>query len=141
MVLEDAVERVRPAGLVRTFVDFGPPMLELLTKLARRKQSADPFIERLTDAFPQTAPRTVGTLPHGTGQDLVLELVEPLTWRELDILELIAHRLSNKEIGAKLTISPLTVKRHSINIYQKLQVGGRREAVEKATDLGLLGPS
>jgi ATP/maltotriose-dependent transcriptional regulator MalT len=80
-------------------------------------------------------------LPHGTGQDLVLELVEPLTWRELDILELIAHRLSNKEIGAKLTISPLTVKRHSINIYQKLQVGGRREAVEKATDLGLLGPS
>jgi len=141
MVLEDAVERARPAGLVRSFVDFGPPMFGLLTNLARRKQSADPFIEHLTDAFPQTAPRTLGPLPHGTGQDLVLELVEPLTWRELDILELIAHRLSNKEIGAKLTISPLTVKRHSINIYQKLQVGGRREAVEKATDLGLLGPT
>lgn len=67
-----------------------------------------------------------------------IELVEPLTDRELEVLALLAKRLTNKEIGEALFIAPTTVKRHSTNIYQKLQARGRREAVAKATRLGLL---
>ena len=65
-------------------------------------------------------------------------LVEPLTNRELDVMELLAQRLSNKEIAAKLFISETTVKAHLQNIYQKLDVGKRRDAVEKAKKIGIL---
>jgi ATP/maltotriose-dependent transcriptional regulator MalT/ActR/RegA family two-component response regulator len=65
-------------------------------------------------------------------------LVEPLTNRELDVLELLARRLSNKEIAEKLFIAPTTVKGHLKNIYQKLEVGKRREAVVKAQKIGIL---
>jgi len=67
-----------------------------------------------------------------------MELVEALTDREHDVLVLLAQRQTAKEIAQALVISPLTVKRHAANIYGKLQVSGRREAVAKATRLGLL---
>jgi LuxR family maltose regulon positive regulatory protein len=66
------------------------------------------------------------------------EPVEPLTERECQVLALLAQRLSNKEIAQALIISPQTVKRHAVNIYQKLQVSGRRAAVANAIRLGLL---
>jgi len=61
-----------------------------------------------------------------------------LTNRELDVLGLLAQRLSNEEIGDKLCISITTVKGHLQNIYGKLEVHKRREAVEKAEALGIL---
>ncbi len=65
-------------------------------------------------------------------------LDEPLANRELEILSLLEQRLRNKEIAEKLFISPETVKRHTINIYGKLNVHNRREAVDKANALGIL---
>ena len=63
---------------------------------------------------------------------------EVLSQREREILGLFADNLTNKEIGDRLFISTGTVKRHAHNIYGKLAVSGRREAVAKATGLGLL---
>ena len=66
------------------------------------------------------------------------QILESLTIREMDVLELLAERLSNKEIAAQLVISPGTVKGHTIRIYNKLDVQGRQQAVEKAKALGIL---
>jgi LuxR family maltose regulon positive regulatory protein len=61
-----------------------------------------------------------------------------LTNRELDVLVLLDERLSNKEIARRLVISPATVKRHTLSIYSKLEVGGRREASITARELRIL---
>ena len=65
-------------------------------------------------------------------------LIEPLTNRELDTLELLAKRLYNKEIADELCVSIETIKTHVKNIFQKLDVGNRREAIEKALELNLV---
>ncbi len=64
--------------------------------------------------------------------------VELLTDREAEVLEYLSVRFSNKEIAERLSISPHTVKRHTITLYQKLGVQGRRQAVARARMLGLL---
>ncbi len=66
------------------------------------------------------------------------ELVEPLSERELEVLQLIAQGLTNPEIAAKLCISLNTVKVHSRNIYAKLAVSSRAKAVTRARALGIL---
>jgi LuxR family maltose regulon positive regulatory protein len=65
-------------------------------------------------------------------------MVEPLTRREHEVLVLLGKWLSDKEIAQELVISPRTVKKHASNIYGKLGVNNRMQAVEKAKDLGLL---
>ena len=65
-------------------------------------------------------------------------VAERLTDREIEVLERLGQRMSNKEIADELFISPLTVKRHSINLYGKLNVASRRQAVLQARALGLL---
>ena len=67
-----------------------------------------------------------------------VELVEPLSPRELDILRLIAQGLSNQEIGARLFLALNTIKGHNRVIFEKLQVERRTEAIARARELGLL---
>ena len=73
-----------------------------------------------------------------TPQPAAQPLVEPLSERELEVLGLIAAGLTNREIAGRLFITVGTVKRHINNIYGKLQVHHRAEAVARARDLGLL---
>jgi LuxR family maltose regulon positive regulatory protein len=119
---------------VRTFVDLGPPMANLLYSLVRKGVAAD-HIGRLLTAFPLDARNAVALAAAGKQDD---EIIEPLSEREVEVLGLLAERLSDKEIAERLRISPLTVRRHSVNLYQKLHVNSRRQAVSRAQALGLL---
>ena len=121
-------------------------MADLLKRLLKQNVAVD-YVGKLLAAFgedetgspslpgpPSQSPQVSPSPSHPTPQPLV----EPLTNRELDILDLLEQRLQNKEIAEKLFISPETVKTHLNNIYQKLSVTNRRNAVEKAKSLGIL---
>jgi ATP/maltotriose-dependent transcriptional regulator MalT len=130
--LQQAVALAEPGGVIRVFVDLGPKMAALLNQLAAQR-TAPLFIARLLEAFPAApGPAPAPSRP---------VLIEPLSAREMEVLALLARRLSNKEIAHELCISPMTVKRHTVNIYQKLLVRGRHEAVARAVELGILPPS
>ena len=144
--LRESLSLAEPGGFIRTFVDLGPPMNDLLKRLQKQNVSVN-YIENLLSAFSNedtvVAPESVGQSvasedqpfgPRTTSQPLV----EPLTNRELDVLELMMQRLQNKEIAEKLFISNQTVKTHSRNIYQKLNVSNRRKAVARAIRLGII---
>jgi LuxR family maltose regulon positive regulatory protein len=96
----------------------------------RDRDGATAFIDRILAAFPEVQ------MPRSTS--IQAPLGEPLTEREMEILVLLAERLSSKEIGTRLFISPGTVRQHCHRIYRKLEVNGRRQAVEKARVIGIL---
>jgi LuxR family maltose regulon positive regulatory protein len=66
-----------------------------------------------------------------------LNLRDVLTYREMDVLLLLCQRLSNKEIARSLGISTETVRQHTVNLYRKLGVENRRQAIVQADALGL----
>jgi LuxR family maltose regulon positive regulatory protein len=134
--LEQAVELARQGGFIRVFVDLGPHMQTLLLRLAGRGFAYE-TVRRILAAFP-AQPQKVQ--PNAGYRVLTANagLIEPLTERELDILVLLRERLSNKEIAAHLGLSIMTVKRHASNIYDKLGVENRRDAVIKAETLKIL---
>ena len=136
-VLARAVQLAEPGGGVRAFLEPGARMAELLQRLiAQGPVSA--HASRILEAFPATA-GTPCRVPDRPAHPQMP--AETLTWREAEVLDLLAARLSNKEIAARLSISTETVKQHATNIYQKLQVSGRRAAVSRARTLGLLTPT
>jgi LuxR family maltose regulon positive regulatory protein len=91
-------------------------------------------------AFPSAAGQGPDRLISTPSSPSQAAMIEPLTLREQEILELLAQRLSAKEIAQRLFISDRTVKRHVANIYDKLGVHNRREAVALALALGILSP-
>jgi len=129
--LGKSLRLAQPGGFIRVFVDMGPEMAVLLSRM-KSNWNLSQYIEQILASFPEEQIR----IP----QPKVQNVLEPLTNRELQILELLRDRLSNKEIAGQLVISPATVKGHTIKIYHKLDVKGRRQAVEKAKTLGILVP-
>jgi LuxR family maltose regulon positive regulatory protein len=128
---EAALRLAEPGGIVRVFVDLGVPMAALLVQLAARApdEATRRAAARVLAAFPH-APQT----PAGNGEPIVT----PLSRRELEVLRLLAERLTVKEVAERLVISELTAKRHTANIYQKLGVNRRRDALAAAQAAGLL---
>ncbi|MEZ4768301.1 MAG: LuxR C-terminal-related transcriptional regulator [Caldilineales bacterium] len=135
--LQQAVDLAEPGGVLRVFVDLGPKTADLLTILRKQNRSSG-FIGRILQAFPPAVVRgldQVYTVPEVANQS---GLIEPLTNRELEVLEKLALRLTAKEIAGDLYISERTVKRHTANIYKKLDVNSRQQAVASAAYLGIL---
>jgi LuxR family maltose regulon positive regulatory protein len=138
-MLGDALALAEPGGFIRLFVDEGPPMAQLLSEAAARGVMPD-YVGKLLAAFRGVTTdegQTTGLSSAVTRSDLS-PLVEPLSQRELEILQLIAKGLSNREIGERLFLALDTVKGHNRRIFGKLQVQSRTEAIARARELGLL---
>ena len=138
--LERAVTMARKGNLFLPFVELGTSMVELLRQLPSESRFAT-RVERLVDTFgkPQARSAREAEVENSQIQQAAaIGNLEGLTNRELDVLELLSRRLQNKEIAARLGISSHTVNSHLKQLYQKLGVHGRREAVEQAVAVGVL---
>jgi LuxR family maltose regulon positive regulatory protein len=135
-LLGDALALAEPGGFIRIFVDEGLPMAQLLSEAASRGIMPD-YVGKLLAVFEAEEQKSEDKsyLPPAPP---VQPLIEPLSQRELKILQLIAQGLSNREISERLFLALSTVKGHNRNIYGKLQVQRRTEAVARARELGLL---
>jgi LuxR family maltose regulon positive regulatory protein len=132
--LEKAFSIGEPEGYVRSFVDEGSPMASLLYKALSRGIAPD-YVQRLLAAFPIAVSEQTDTLKSQVPDS---ELIEPLSEREIEVLQLIAEGLTNPEIAARLYLSLNTVKVHTRNIYGKLGVNNRTQAAARARALGIL---
>ncbi len=132
--LEQALTLAEPCGFIRTFVDEGPSMARLLYE-ALSQGIAPNYVRQLLAAFPVSEPeQTTPSQPDNSEFDWI----EPLSEREVEVLQLIAEGLTNKEIGSRLYLSLNTVKSHTRNIYSKLGVNNRIQAVARAKYLEFL---
>jgi LuxR family maltose regulon positive regulatory protein len=139
-VLQQAVDLARLGGFIRVFVDLGVPMQAMLRRLASQGYSVD-TINRILAAFPGDDKKGVGSNSLARKPSLdISTAAEPLTRRELDVLALLRGPASIKEIALKLNTSYATARRHTINIYGKLGVNRRLDAVARAEDLNILPP-
>ena len=134
ITLEQALTLAEPEGYFRIFVDEGPPMAHLLYE-ALSLEITQAYVRRLLAAFPVTEPERGASTKHQVDQS---GLIEPLSEREIEVLQLIAEGLSNQEISSRLYLSLNTVKAHTRNIYGKLGVNNRTQAGARARALGIL---
>jgi LuxR family maltose regulon positive regulatory protein len=105
---------------------------------ALEKGIAPDYVRQLLAAFPADQSENDSKAQTPTSE---FDWVEPLSERELEVLQLIADGLTNQEISTRLYLSPNTVKTHARNIYSKLGVKGRTKATAKARAMGLLEAS
>jgi LuxR family maltose regulon positive regulatory protein len=124
---------------LRVFVDEGPPIAALLEKvldMQRKGQLAPPisseYVARLLTAMGKNAPSPIPR--HRT----VGHLVDALSERELEVLRLLANGLDSNEIAERLVIAVDTARKHIKNIYSKLDVHSRWEAIKHAEMYDLL---
>ena len=136
-VLSEAVRLAEPEGYIRSFVDEGAAIEALLYQLRKRdsKSGRTLYLDMLLSAFQQehVVHAHVGELTKAQ------PLPEPLSERELEVLQLLARGASNQEIAQELVIVVDTVKRHVSHIFSKLGVNNRVQAVRQARTLGMLG--
>jgi LuxR family maltose regulon positive regulatory protein len=132
--LKRALTLAAPEGYVRTFVDKGQAMADLLSQV----DVLPAYVARLLAAFQGPEAATAQDAAPGKAVAQPAGLIEPLSDRELELLRLIAAGLTNQDIAEALTISVNTVKTHARHVFAKLGVRTRTEAAARARELGLL---
>ena len=146
--LARALALATPMGYVSIFLEDGAPMAALLQQVSA-SSSVTSYVDKLLVAFPNEnretrwqgdqaravpIPGVTVPLPYRA----TTPLVEPLTAREVEVLRLVADGVSNGEIAQRLIVSLGTVKKHTANIFGKLEVQSRTQAVRRARELNLL---
>lgn len=130
--LERGMQLAEAENFVRIFVDGGEAMRQLLSQ-ARSAGIRAGYSQKLLDSFEST---TTSTQPEK--HEHFANLIDPLSEREMDVLRLLNSQLSVPEIANQTHLSPTTIRTHVQNIYGKLGVNRRLEAIQKAKDLKLL---
>jgi LuxR family maltose regulon positive regulatory protein len=133
--LSQALTLAEPQGYVRLFIDEGQPMAELLSYAISQNISPD-YASKLLAAFPQDILRAVPIDRERTVNKQIL--VEPLSEREIEVIRLMAEGYKYKEIAERLVVSINTVRHHTRNIYGKLDVNNRTQAIGRAKELNLI---
>lgn len=125
--IERALALAEPGGYIRTFLDEGDAMMQLLQQTAKKGM------------FPQYVRKLLSAVHPKDKKGLVTQpLIEPLSERELEVLQLVAEGKSNQQIAGALFIARGTVKKHLNNIFGKLGVQSRMQCVARARELKLL---
>jgi LuxR family maltose regulon positive regulatory protein len=131
----NALRLAEPDGFMRVFLDHGDRIVELLENA--RQATKDPklltYIESLLNAhalLPEKLPKKRSPKAEG--------LAEPISDRELEVLQLLPSSLSSTEMAGELSISVNTLRSHLKSIYAKLDAHSRYEAIAQAKELGLL---
>lgn len=136
------LELAAPERFIRTFLNLGEPMHRLLdnARLTLHDPALRAYADHLLALFEQetlvvsAASHSIDAGRHAQSQ----YVIEALSDRELEILRLVADGLSNSEIAKALIVTVGTVKKHLNNIYGKLGVGRRTQAVARAREMQLL---
>jgi LuxR family maltose regulon positive regulatory protein len=139
-ILEQTLIMARPEGFIQPFMEGGGSMQQLLSEAAKRGILPE-YIRELLSRFERYEDaQSVEMLAKASQahQSAASALVDPLTPREMEVLQLLEDGLSNAEICQQLYISMPTVKSHTRNIYGKLGVHNRKDAVTQARVLGIL---
>jgi ATP/maltotriose-dependent transcriptional regulator MalT len=129
--LRQALTLAAPEGYVRTFIGSGPALIYLLHQ-ARDAGVMTDYVDKLLAAVQQG----VKAKPIEAG--VKSSLIEPLSEREMDVMKLLMQGCTDKKIAETLVIARETVHKHLKNIYAKLDVHSRSEAIVRARELGML---
>lgn len=136
--LQRALQLAAPGGFIRCFLDEGPGLMELL------RQACQALLEQpgegggVSRDYVERLLRASGTDLGGARRAVIEAPLEPLTDREKEILILLGNGVSNKAMAKRIFVSENTVKFHLKNIYAKLAVGSRLQAITAARSLGLI---
>lgn len=131
-LMKSCLEMAEPEGYIRIFLDIGDPVGELLAAyLQSVALENESFAHKVLDSFSSIHHESP---PVSTS----FGLIEPLTGREFEVLQLLALGNTNIQIAGNLIIAPGTVKAHTSSIYRKLEVTNRTEAVARSKQLGIL---
>lgn len=132
--LSRAFSLSQPEGYLRVFLDLGLPLRKLLERTPMHGADADEQVKALRNAFHSEGRSDAIPLPLSSAE----ALIDPLTGRELEVLQLLAEGLSNKEIAERLVVAPGTIKQHLKNMSRKLNARGRMQLVRRGRELKLL---
>ena len=120
----------KPEGYISSFIDAGAPVQRLLRMMLKQASAEDGLADYIRDLLLAFDPAVQKPAP--------AQSVEPLSERELEVLRYMAEGLSNPEIARRLYLSPNTLKAHAQNIFTKMNVHNRLQAVNMGKDLGLI---
>ena len=136
--LSAAVRFAEPGGIIRPFLDCGPRLIPLLTFAARggsltatQRRFVEGVLNELRAAAPDAPPPAAADLDRRAA-------AATITPREQELLQVLAEGLINRDIAARLVLEESTIRTHLRNIYRKLGVNSRLQAIQRAREIGLL---